>query len=287
MPGGWGDKDKKGDDKPRIFTKKDVESWLEGANKKGMTKSPICMVFYGDDGVGKSGMALDCRDEQAIKDGKKVVVIDVDGSCGPLKNKFYRDDDNVIVIDPLVQLETGDIDYVTTYNKILALIKYLREEEDNMNLQAVILDGLDSLLKICEYVMRYEDLEVDPNVQIKDQWQWSKRNRRYLTVVQLIKRFKCDSFFTTHLKELKEYRAGQLITKDRVPNWQEQTPGIMFQKVRLVRTSSEGITKFKAMVEKSKGALELEGKEYTVATVSQGKTEWKGLHELYAAIRGS
>jgi len=284
----WGAMSGKEDEAPpQKFTDEDVKGWLDGGSVNRESGSTICMALYGDDGVGKSGVVLDCRNEEATEKGKRVIAIDLDGSCGPLKEKFWKNDDNIIVLDPTMLLPDGNIDYVTTYNKVLAIVRYITQEQDTLNLQAVIVDGLDTLLKTCEYVMRYEDLKVDPDVQIKDQWQWSRRNRRYYTVVQLIKRLKCDSFFTTHLKEVKDYRSGKLATKGKVPGWHENTPGMMFQKVFLERTSSEGITTFTATIEKAKGALELEGKVYPVAEVSEGKTTWNGLKELFKDIRGS
>jgi len=286
--GSWGGIGAKSEQpEPQSFSNDDVKGWLDRAIIREDAGSSICMVLYGDDGVGKSGAVLDCRDDEAIKAGKKVIVIDLDASCAPLKAKFWNDDENVIILDPTTLLPDGTIDYVTTYNKVLALIRYISDEQDNMNLQAVVLDGLDTLLKTCEYVMRYEDLRIDPDVQIKDQWQWTRRNRRYNTVVILLKHLRCDRFFTTHLKEVKEYRGGQLSTKDKVPDWEKQTPGIMFQRVLLERTTSEGITTFTAKIEKAKGALEVEGKEYLVAEVQQGKTMWNGLKELFKDIRGS
>ena len=60
----------------------------------------------------------------------------------------------------------------------------------------------------------------------------------------------------------------------------------MFQKFSLKRTTSQGKTTFVAVIEKSKGALELEGKEYTLAEVSINGTNWSGLKELYKDIRG-
>ena len=288
-PGGsWGTLGAKVEQpEPEVFSNKDVKSWLDRAVANQDTGSNICMVLYGEDGVGKSGAVLDCRNEEAIKAGKRVIAIDLDASCAPLKAKFWRNDDNVIVLDPTSLSPDGTIDYVTTYNKVLAIIRYISDEQDNMNLQAVILDGLDTLLKTCEYVMRYEDLKVDPDVQIKDQWQWTRRNRRYNTVVILLKHLRCDRFFTTHMKEVKEYKGGQLSTKDKVPDWEKQTPGIMYQRVLLKRTTSEGITTFTATIDKAKGALELEGKEYLVAEVQKGKTTWSGLKELFKDIRGS
>jgi hypothetical protein len=242
--------------------------------------SAICAVFYGHDGTGKSGACLDCRTEDEVKQGKKVIVIDLDCSAGPLKMKYFEGDPNIKVIDPIEMLPDGNIDYVSTYNKILAVIRYIRSNEKELNLAAVVLDGLNTLLKVCEYVMRYENLQVDPDAQIKDRWQWAIRNRKYLVPVILIKRLHCKKLFTTHLKELKQYMSGQLIHLDWVPDWEKSTPGIMFQRILMERKEVEGNVVFEATIKKAKGALHLEGKKYKIAEVVSGETKWYGAGQL-------
>jgi len=281
---GWGKtnqqlKAEAGEDKPKTFSSADAAAVLEESGKD-IQESATCAVFYGHDGVGKSGVCLDCRTPEEIKAKKQVIVIDLDGSAGPLKMKYFKNDPAIKVIDPIEMLPDGNIDYVSTYNKILAVISYIRENEQKLNLAAVVLDGLNSLLKCCEYVMRYENLKIDPDVQIKDQWQWAIRNRKYLVPVILIKRLHCKRFFTTHLKELKQYVQGQLIHMAWTPDWEKSTPGIMFQRVMLERKEVDGNVVFEATVKKAKGALHLEGKTYKIAEVAGGKTKWYGAGEL-------
>ena len=133
--------------------------------------------------------------------------------------------------------------------------------------------------------MRFENLKVDPDVQIKDRWQWAIRNRRYLVPIILIKKLHCKRFFTTHLKELKQYVGGQLIHLEWVPDWEKSTPGIMFQRVELSRREVGSDVIFDAKVKKAKGALQLEGKTYTVAEVKGDKVIWHGLQDtLYTEL---
>jgi len=178
----------------------------------------------------------------------------------------------------------GNIDYVATYNKVLAIIRYIRENEEKLNLAAVVLDGLNSLLKTCEYVMKYEVLKIDPDARIHDRFDWGIRNRRYLVPVILIKRLHCKRFFTTHLKELKSYSGSQLIHVGWTPDYEKSTPGIMFQRVELTRREIKDDVVFEANVKKAKGALQLEGKTYKVAEVAGGKTNWYGLHNLFEEL---
>ena len=231
---------------------------------------------------------MDCYSEADIKAGKQIIIFDLDGSAGPIKSAYHKDIENIVIFDPFILTPKGEIDYVSTYNKVLAAVRYLIEEEKNLNLHAVIFDGVDTLLKICEYVMRYEDLKLDPDTQIKDSWQWQRRNRRYHTVVMLLKKLRCIKFFTTHLKpKMSWQKKGASETRELVatsfePDWEKSTPGIMFQKVLLSRhhIAETGEVLFEALIEKAKGALHLEGKTYTVARVFKGETEWMGLKQM-------
>jgi hypothetical protein len=274
--------------KPKTFSPTDAANIVSGKVKSSPASS-ICMSLYGHDGTCKSGVLLDSRFPDEIKAGKKVIIIDVDGTAGPLKEKYFPEDENIRIVDPFMLLPDGEIDYISTYNKILAVVKYIYENEETLNLAAVGLDGLDTLLKMCEYVMRYEDLKADPEAQIKDRWQWANRNRRYLVPIFMLRRLKCRKLFTTHYKELKQYARGQLIHLDWVPDWEKSTPGLMFQKVRMERTEQGNKVLFKAHVEKAKGALELEGRDYVVAEVdadpkNKALPKWHGLQELFAVI---
>ena len=274
--------------KPKTFSTSEAEAIVKGTTSE-LKSSPICMVLYGQDGTCKSGVCLDSRFDDEVKAGKKVIVIDIDGSSGPLKDKYFADDPNVRVIDPFMMLPDGEIDYVSTYNKILAVVKYICEHEAELNLASVALDGLDTLLKMCEYVMRYEDFKADPEVQIKDRWQWANRNRRYSVPIFMLRRLKCRKLFTTHMKELKQYVGGQLIHLDWVPDWEKSTPGLMFQRVEMARDDKvPGRVTFKGTIRKSKGALDLEGKEYIVAEVlnkdSPAKYHWYGLKEFMKQV---
>lgn len=276
--------------KPKTFTTAEIESIVKGHQvKKQSDPSPVCMALYGHDGIGKSGVCLDSRLPSDVQAGKKVIVLDLDGSCGPLKMKYFPKDDNILTIDPFELDAAGEIDYVSSYNKLLAMVKYIYENEASLNLATVALDGLDTLLKTCEYVMRYEDLKIDPQVQIKDQWQWANRNRRFLVPIFMLRRLKCRKLFTTHYKEVKKYAGGQLTHIGWVPDWEKSIPGIMFQRVLCERIGTAPHIVFKATVEKAKGALELEGKEYTIAEVHQVSSDktnvkWIGLTGLFAHI---
>lgn len=293
---------------PKTYTDADVEGMFkpeEDATKRPK-KSIICSVHYGWDGTGKSGVVLDSRSDEERENDAVIICLDMDNSMGPLADKYFHADVNksIFILDPIVlHPEAKDkqvVDFVSTYNKTLAITKYIFENQTELRLHAMILDGLDTLLKSCEYVMKYEDLKKDPDAQIKDSWQWHKRNARFLAVVHLVKAMGCDRYYTTHFKEVRKYLDKQLQTIGRNPNWERSTPGIMFQKVHHIRSDIkddlgepirdyEGEVKFEAIIEKAKGALHLEGAKYLVARSDPAnrKFEWFGLHEFFKELKAA
>jgi len=291
MANGWGAlKTQEGEEgakktKP-LFTSADIAKVVE-QNKNSVVKSNICAVFYGLDGTGKSGAAIDCRTPEEIKEGLKIYVMDFDDGCAPLKYKYYDNDENLILLDPTYIGEDNKPDYVATYDKSLAIIKYILEQEEaGVKIKAVVLDGLDSLLKICEYVMKIEDLKINPQAQITQSFEWGKRNSKYYTILLLLKRLKCHKFYITHMKDLKKWTIvpgsgdRELSTIGTKPNWQDQTPNMMFQKVLFTREDSNGKVVLKARIEKCKTNISLEGKEVTIAEISKDKSQWNGLKDL-------
>lgn len=300
--GSWGSKtlEKEAEEtyQPKQFTQENIAEWIEETKKAPLVKSPVCTVLYGWDGTGKSGIPMDSRTEEDIADGKKIIIFDIDGSAGPLKKKYHKGDENIMLLDPLELMPDGNIDYVSSFNKTLALTKFVVENERDLNLHAVCLDGLDTFLKWCEMVMRYLDLKLDPDTQIKDSWNWMRRNRRYQTVVLLLKRLACERYYTTHFKEQQRYVSNQLQTIGRKPDWEKHTPGILFQRILLERSDQDkyGLTSdgfdpgkddvvFTATIEKSKGALHLEGKRYVIATTGKNGTKWNGLADYLQELR--
>jgi len=237
--------------------------------------------------VHNSGVCMDCRTEEEIEQGKKVVVFDLDGSAGPLKHKYFDDDENIVIFDPMVLDDQGDIDYVSMYNKMMMMTKYLLENQYELDLKAVIFDGLDKLLKCCEFVMKFEDLKINPDARVGQQWDWGRRNRRYYQLLELVKKLDCDRFFITHYKDKKNWSAGSTEVVGKEIDWHDQTGGMMFQKIEMSRRNVDGKSEFVATVEKAKGALHLEDSEYTVAEVRNKDAEWYGLSDLWEELRES
>ena len=286
--GSWNKIKEKKDERSPEEKDKEISDWI-GVQQK-VAVSPINLVMYGLDGTCKSGACMDTR--EATEMDKKVFVIDIDGSAAPIKEEYWSDDENIMVVDPVEITEGGDIDWIGSYNRILDVCKWLRKHEAELNLKSVVLDGLDTLLKICEYKMKVEDLKVNPQARITDLWSWQFRNSAFLLVVKLIKGLKCDRFYTTHLKELKGWvtQSGQgktLATTGYIPEWERSTPNLMFQKLSAERVEKGKVVVWEAKVDKCKTNSMLEGKVYEVLRVDHAKNEvkWSGIKEFLKECR--
>ena len=259
------------------YSDSEMEKWIEAAQNQPF--SEWCASLYGVDGTGKSGVAIDSRTKEDIKNGKKVWCIDLDRSCSPLKRKYYKNDPNIIVLDPHEVTSDHDFDYIATYAKTKAIVNYIQRKE-LANTKTVILDGLDTLLKVCEHVMRIEDLKISPDTQIKNSWDWGKRNRRYLTILFMVKSLPCNRFFVTHMKDIKRWINDELEIVDRKTDWYAGTPGHMYQSIKCEKVDKTDTVEFIATFEKSKTDITLENKKFLIAKVSKQNTEWYGLDLL-------
>lgn len=285
----FGSNDEEEEEEP-IFTDDEVEKMIERGREK--ESSNICAGIYGEDGVGKTGVAMDSRTEEEIEEGKTVFVIDMDDSAGSIKKKYFDGDENIVVIDPVEEAgldERGDRDAPMIYNAIDDITRYLLQNQNDLNLHSVILDGVDEFKDVCGDKMQIEDLNKDPNARVKNSWNWQIRNRYYKNVMEKIKKLDCHRFFITHLKDKMEFVDGELVTTGKEINWHHSTPGMLFQKVKMFKEEDEdnNTVTFKAKIEKSKGCLSEEGNIYTVAEVDQeeGTDEWYGLDDFWEKVK--
>jgi len=257
------------------YTDEQIKDWLFKDIER--SSSNVCCGIYGFDGTAKSGIALDCRTEQEIKDGYKIIVFDLDGGCAPLKVIYHDNDKNIIIKNPQVRDDAGSVDYEGTFTKLKKTLDYIEKNLSTLKIKAIVFDGIDKFLKICEYSMR-EDLNKTITEGVNYLY-WKLRNQKYHDIMEQIKLMDVDRFFITHLKKIKD-------TEDWTPDWEKKTPDMMFQKLKCFKEvkviNGEKIICLKAEIEKCKTNLALEGSIFTIAeirTTSDKKVKaiWKGL----------
>ena len=256
-----------------VVSEQDTEKWLIGDEVQA--RSNVCCGIYGYDGTGKSGIAVDCRTPEEKKAGMKVFVFDLDGGCSPLKLLYHNNDPNIIIKNPLKRDELKNVDYEATFSRLKGAMDYIEKNIQTLNVKAVVFDGVDKFLKICEYSMR-EELSIDAAAGIEYRY-WKNRNKKYNDVIEQIKLIDVDRYFITHLKKDQQ-------TNVERPDWQEKTADMLFQKVKCYKETrvedGHNIVLLKGVVEKCKTNLAFEGKEFLLAKVIQDVVpiaDWYGL----------
>lgn len=253
------------------FSHEQIEQEWERASEK--TKSQWVMGIYGAEGTAKSGALLDLRTPEEIDNGTKIVVIDVDNSCRPLWEDIWNYDPGIRIFNPLVKIGEGTDkrpSYIASYRKTIAILSWIEENIEGENIGYVAIDGFDTFLKWCEYIMKdveYGDIDVhNSNVG----YDWGKRNRRYYRVLDWLKSLPVPTIITAHRDKQKNFDEGTI--KDRGPNWhkgaKQNTADELFQiiemKKRVRQRGAYEVATYIGEIHKWKGSVELEQKKIKV-----------------------
>ena len=262
-----------GEEEQPSFSLAKTEKWL--LDKQIYQNKYVCLIL-GKDGSGKTPLALSYLADEDIKNGSKVVVLDMDGGCQPLIRKYHEDrckkfgrevGDVFLVKDPFTEKVSDEgvvPDYLTTFNKIKGVVKLLKDDSwrQKQKIKYVILDGLSALLKYCENQMRLEkSLDQDGGVQLR---YWLRRNQLFLEITDAIKNLPISSFMIAHEDFILKTTGENSSVKEKIN-------ASVHQKI-LATKESLGFDKkvvFKATVLKSKYNIKLEGKEIVFGEVQQ------------------
>jgi len=191
---------------PPIFSDADMEKFLEGGKS---INSEICALIVGPPKTCKTGICLDCRSEEDIANGMKIVYIEFNHDHGGRINKkiFQKDSPDIIVLDPTeITVDTDGIeavDYIRTMAKTKALFKWLKTNKDKLKLKAIVVDGADRFLsEVCERQMRLDqNIDVTGGVSLKF---WMSRNRYFHDVMDRLLEIDVDKYIISHPKEDKD-----------------------------------------------------------------------------------
>jgi len=250
----------------------DIGLWLKPENTPSTPN--ICCMIFGLDGVGKSGVVLEYLTPEDIKAGYKMIVLDLDSGSQTLLFQYHKEKmKNIIIRNPLefTYDENGYIvtDYKRTMNKIKATIKWISENAEKEKIKVVVMDGLSSLLQLCEYQMRVEK-EIAPDGGVQTRY-WLLRMRFFLDIMEQFRALPLDKFFIGHddfiQKNDKELSSVKI-----------KTHQMAHQRLILSRIEQVDKVVFRAKIDKSKCNVQLEGKEIDFCTVDKktGKAVWEG-----------
>jgi len=249
------------------FKEKEIGDWL--FERKGEYKSFFCCLVYGLDGTGKTGIIQ----SYPLKDDEKMIILDLDSGNEPLLVIYNKHKEkNLIIQDPLCLKPTKgltEIDYIETLNKIRNSVEFIKRNYQKLNIKAICLDGLTTLLKFCEYQMRIEkNINVDGGVNLR---YWISRNKLFLETLQQMKSLPIDKFFVSH--------ENFIITADKeVSSVVSNTNQLMFQKLRCIRTNEKEEVIYKVIIDKNKFNVMTEGMEFDFCKVNKKDKsfKWRG-----------
>lgn len=199
------------------YTNENIADWIQSSQKP--KKSSICVLFVGHPKSGKTGVALDCRTNQDKEEHKKVVAIELnsDQGCDVCRKEHHDNDPDIIVLNPREYSKDSkgewQPDYVKTMARIKATLQYLKDEQDNLNMKAIIFDGLDIFLsEICEAQMRVDEhLDVSGGVSPRF---WKKRNEYYFKILNMLFDIDVDKYLLTHY--------GSRRRNDKTGDWDDE-----------------------------------------------------------------
>ena len=130
-------------------------------------------------------------------------------------------------------------------------------------------DGLSTALTYAENQMRIEkNITPDGGVNLAF---WKLRNKLFIETLEQIKSIPIARFFIAH-EDFIQSKDNELSSV------KAKTNQMMFQKIRCIRESLPNEVVYKAVIDKSKYNVNVEGLEFEFCNVDKqtGKAEWKG-----------
>jgi hypothetical protein len=240
----------------------------------------FCLMFYGADGTGKTGLLQ----AYPLKEGEKHVILDLDGGNEPILETYHKDKFNQIIIhNPLETAVSSDgrkvIAFKKTMDKIKFVVDYVRRNWERDNIKAVSIDGLSKLLKYAEYQMRIEKhINAEGGVEYR---YWKLRNQMFMEILEIMKSLPIDKFFVAH-DDFIQTQGDTEIAKVKL-----ETNRMMYQKVRCIRKDLPNKVEYSVIIDKSKYNAKVEGFEFVFLTVDKKtkQIEWKG-QNIYPILQG-
>tara|TARA_R110000744_G_scaffold375_3_gene1410 strand:+ start:12014 stop:12907 length:894 start_codon:yes stop_codon:yes gene_type:complete len=250
----------------------------------------ICSIS-GEAKIGKSGIALDCRTEEEIKEGWTVYVLDFDNGAKSTWQSQWDSDENLWIFNPWILSDEGHRNYEATADNAHDFVRFVRERiEDGEKVKSFVLDGVDKWLECCSQMLR---LAITKSGKIRDAdltkvptLAWGRRKREYYRLLEddiLDSGLDCHKFFITHLKP--KYAEGNIhepIIVDLIEDWEKSTEALFTQTIRIRKAkNAEGDIVSRATLTSSKTNTNLVGSTWDVLTIkTKGDNVWKGITEL-------
>ena len=255
--------------------------------RQDRNKSFLCLSITGNPKVGKTGLALDCRTEQEIKDGMKILVLDWDNGAEPTYKSCWGSDENILIFNPEERNIDGTVDWDASFENSHAFIRLATELIAEGNVKAVVLDGADKAYEGASSALRNSLVKQqkregsvihDTDSVRVSPLDWGTRNRINNRLLDSFLALQAHRILITHMKPIY----GDIVNPTpigEVPDWHKSTPAKFVQMIHIDKRKINNKTQYVAELQASKTRPDLVGTEWIIFSTN-GDNTWNGMPEL-------
>ena len=153
---------------------------------------------------GKSGLALDIRTPEEVKNGHVIRFLDFDDGAEVTWKTCWDSDPNIYVYCPNHYNSDGTENYALTMQNALNFVRETEEmiEDKDTNVRAFVVDGMDKWNDCATNKLRYEINKGDRKKMTNPiaPTAYGARNIDHNELFISVLRLECDKVFITHLK---------------------------------------------------------------------------------------
>lgn len=257
------------------LAKKEVQNRI--SQLQARHRANLCTLIYGEAKTGKSGIALDCRTEEEIKDGTIVMVLDFDNGCEPTWRANWDSDPTIEILNPIVRDDEGYPNLTETIRLSEAFIAIAKDRVEEGQSVKFVFDGVDRWLRLCFLVMTDDKRSTQAKfLPIL----WGNRNKVYEDLMEKITDgLVCDRFFITHMKEVYEGINNPTPT-GKIPNLRPSTMDKMNEVIEVSRKDTGKKSEYIARIQDTKRSPSQINNEHVFLTVNNGNVKWESIQTL-------
>lgn len=232
---------------------------------------------------GKSGLALDIRTPEEIKNGHIIRFLDFDDGAEVTWKTCWDSDPNIYVYCPNHYNADGTENYALTMQNALNFVRETEEmiADEKTNVRAFVIDGMDKWNDCATNKLRYEINKGDRKKMTNpiSPTAYGARNIDHNELFISALRLECDKIFITHLKPTFSDHMNPTPT-GFVANWNKDVPDKMLQMIVIKDESVGNNTKYVARLQASKTNPNMVGRTWTIFESNAKEAKWNGLPEL-------
>ena len=258
------------------------------ADRRSAEKEFLLIGITGKPKVGKSGLAMDCRTEEEIKNGMKVKILDLDDGSTATWDSAWDRDENIEIYVPNVWNEDGSVNWDETFHNCSTWIKMIEGDIKEGNIKAVVLDGVDKIYEGSSDVLRKSLVKnaarsgsviQDSDTVRVSPLDWKVRNNIYNRIINPFIALRANRFLITHMKPVYE-GIGAPIAVGETPDWYKTTPHKLLQILNIAEQKLGKQTTYRGTLIASKTNSSMVGKSWPIFVLEESGNVWNGIQEL-------